>query len=122
MDEPEDDGNLDMCVLCGIGGSLVCCDGCPGAFHMRCIGETAKSMPDGEWLCAECCMGGRGEQRCEATAASLLLHSLPMAASVTGSAAVMALHALQLPVISSGLRLPQASRQVHVLPSLLQAT
>ena len=69
-DESEDDGNLDMCVLCGIGGSLVCCDGCPGAFHMRCIGETAKSMPDGEWLCAECCMGGRGEQCCEATAAA----------------------------------------------------
>ena len=70
VDEPEDDGNLDMCVLCGIGGSLVCCDGCPGAFHMRCIGETAKSMPDGEWLCSECCMGGRGEKHCEATTAA----------------------------------------------------
>ncbi|KAK9815815.1 hypothetical protein WJX72_010117 [[Myrmecia] bisecta] len=55
------DGNTDNCVLCGLGGSLLCCDGCPAAYHMRCIGESAKSIPDGEWLCAECSLGGRGE-------------------------------------------------------------
>ena len=27
---------------------------------MRCIGETSKSIPEGEWLCAECSLGGRG--------------------------------------------------------------
>ena len=58
--EFEDDGNTDMCVLCGLGGSLLCCDGCPAAYHMRCIGETAKSIPPGEWLCPECSVGGRG--------------------------------------------------------------
>ncbi|KAA6424010.1 MAG: enhancer of isoform C [Trebouxia sp. A1-2] len=57
----EDDGNTDLCVLCGLGGSLLCCDGCPAAYHMRCIGETAKSIPEGEWLCPECSVGGRGE-------------------------------------------------------------
>ena len=56
-----DDSNLDNCVLCGLGGNLICCDGCPAAVHLRCIGETAKSLPDGEWLCAECRMGSRGE-------------------------------------------------------------
>ena len=56
----EGDGNTDMCVLCGLGGSLLCCDGCPAAYHMRCIGETAKSIPEGEWLCPECSVGGRG--------------------------------------------------------------
>ena len=56
----EGDGNTDLCVLCGVGGSLLCCDGCPAAYHMRCIGETAKSIPEGEWLCPECAVGGRG--------------------------------------------------------------
>lgn len=59
-DENADDGNLDTCMLCGLGGALLCCDGCPAAYHMRCIGEGAKSIPDGEWLCAECSLGGRG--------------------------------------------------------------
>ena len=58
-----EDSNLDNCVLCGLGGNLICCDGCPAAVHLRCIGETAKSIPDGEWLCAECRMGSRGEHR-----------------------------------------------------------
>ena len=57
--DPEDD-NCDHCALCGMGGSLLCCDACPAAYHMRCIGETNKSIPEGEWLCAECSLGGRG--------------------------------------------------------------
>ena len=60
--DPEDD-NCDHCALCGMGGSLLCCDACPAAYHMRCIGETNKSIPEGEWLCAECCLGGRGTLR-----------------------------------------------------------
>ena len=59
--EFEEDGNTDLCVLCALGGSLLCCDGCPAAYHMRCIGETAKSIPQGEWLCPECSVGGRGQ-------------------------------------------------------------
>ncbi|KAK9868990.1 hypothetical protein WJX84_004562 [Apatococcus fuscideae] len=55
------DGNSDLCVLCTQGGSLLCCDGCPAAYHVRCIGETARSLPEGEWLCPECSLGGRGE-------------------------------------------------------------
>jgi PHD-finger len=56
-----DDGNADMCVLCGLGGNLLCCDGCPGAYHLRCIGESNRSIPEGEWLCPECQMGGKGK-------------------------------------------------------------
>ena len=58
-EEPEVENN-DCCMLCETGGNLLCCDACPAAYHMRCIGESAKSLPDGEWLCAECAMGGRG--------------------------------------------------------------
>ena len=60
MLQADEDTNLDNCVLCGLGGALICCDGCPAAVHLRCVGETAKSIPDGEWLCAECRMGSRG--------------------------------------------------------------
>ena len=59
-DQPDMDGNADACMLCNMGGSLLCCDACPAAYHMRCIGESAKSLPPGEWRCPECAMGGRG--------------------------------------------------------------
>ncbi|GAB4819339.1 hypothetical protein N2152v2_006385 [Parachlorella kessleri] len=57
----ETDANADCCVLCGAGGSLICCDGCPAAYHMRCLGLNAKSLGEGDWLCPECAVGGRGE-------------------------------------------------------------
>ena len=48
---------------CVQGGSLLCCDGCPASYHLRCIGEHAKSLPPGDWLCPECALGGRGAPR-----------------------------------------------------------
>ncbi|KAF2300663.1 hypothetical protein GH714_015039 [Hevea brasiliensis] len=32
------DINSDECRLCGMDGTLLCCDGCPSAYHSRCIG------------------------------------------------------------------------------------
>lgn len=29
--------NSNVCLVCGDGGSLVCCDGCPAAYHTTCI-------------------------------------------------------------------------------------
>eukprot|EP00967_Tisochrysis_lutea_P049855 scaffold61217_cov21-Tisochrysis_lutea.AAC.3 len=56
------DDNVSECVLCGIGGSLVCCDGCPAAYHSRCLTDTstARNAATQEWLCPECSVGGRG--------------------------------------------------------------
>ena len=31
------DRNGDECRLCGMDGILLCCDGCPSAYHSRCI-------------------------------------------------------------------------------------
>ena len=39
------DPNNDLCSLCGFGGSLLCCDGCPNSFHLRCV--QIRSPPDG---------------------------------------------------------------------------
>ncbi|KAJ0973469.1 hypothetical protein J5N97_021428 [Dioscorea zingiberensis] len=48
------DGNSDECWLCGMDGTLICCDGCPSAYHSRCIGLNKASLPDGLWFCPEC--------------------------------------------------------------------
>ena len=55
------DANADVCVLCGIGGNLICCDACPAAYHVRCVGESYRAMGSSEWFCPECRVGGRGE-------------------------------------------------------------
>ncbi|XVF46841.1 hypothetical protein PTKIN_Ptkin03bG0060100 [Pterospermum kingtungense] len=48
------DGNSDECRLCGMDGTLLCCDGCPSAYHSRCIGVMKMYIPEGPWYCPEC--------------------------------------------------------------------
>lgn len=60
--QDEADGSHDVCVLCGSGGNLLCCDACPATYHVRCVGESNRAMGASEWLCPECRVGGRGER------------------------------------------------------------
>ncbi|KAL3529989.1 hypothetical protein ACH5RR_009311 [Cinchona calisaya] len=48
------DWNNDECCLCKMDGSLICCDGCPAAFHSRCVGVVSNHLPEGDWYCPEC--------------------------------------------------------------------
>lgn len=48
------DGNIDECCLCKMDGNLICCDGCPAAFHSRCVGVVSNLLPEGDWYCPEC--------------------------------------------------------------------
>lgn len=50
------DGNSDECCLCRMDGELICCDGCPAAFHSRCAGIVTRLLPEGKWYCLECTM------------------------------------------------------------------
>uniref|UniRef100_A0A2P2JY60 DDT domain-containing protein PTM n=1 Tax=Rhizophora mucronata TaxID=61149 RepID=A0A2P2JY60_RHIMU len=54
------DGNSDECRLCGMDGILLCCDGCPSAYHSRCIGVAKMYIPDGPWYCPECTINKLG--------------------------------------------------------------
>jgi hypothetical protein len=46
------DSHHDECGVCGGAGQLLCCDGCPRAYHLACVG--LRRVPDGDWLCAFC--------------------------------------------------------------------
>ncbi|KFK34619.1 hypothetical protein AALP_AA5G169500 [Arabis alpina] len=47
----------DMCTICGNGGDLLLCAGCPQAFHTACL--KFQSMPEGTWYCSSCNDGPR---------------------------------------------------------------
>ncbi|XP_038992874.1 DDT domain-containing protein PTM-like isoform X1 [Hibiscus syriacus] len=48
------DWNSDDCCLCKMDGSLICCDGCPAAYHSKCVGVVNVLLPEGDWYCPEC--------------------------------------------------------------------
>ncbi|XP_053188161.1 histone-lysine N-methyltransferase, H3 lysine-36 specific, partial [Scomber japonicus] len=46
--------NVSWCFVCTEGGSLLCCESCPAAFHRECLNI---EMPKGSWYCNDCKAG-----------------------------------------------------------------
>ncbi|KAL7494974.1 hypothetical protein ACHAWT_004031 [Skeletonema menzelii] len=45
--------HLDECVICDDGGDLICCDSCPNAYHLSCLGLNTID-DEKEWFCPDC--------------------------------------------------------------------
>ena len=55
------DTHISYCIQCRDGGDLMCCDGCPAAYHPACVG--LKEVPDEDFYCPACvqvCCGDGG--------------------------------------------------------------
>jgi hypothetical protein len=48
----ESDHHYLYCVICGLSGDLLCCDGCSNVVHTHCI--SLKEVPEDDWFCEEC--------------------------------------------------------------------
>ncbi|XP_023892143.2 protein CHROMATIN REMODELING 4 isoform X2 [Quercus suber] len=50
------DGYYYECVICDLGGNLLCCDSCPQTYHLQCLNPPLKRIPMGKWQCPSCCL------------------------------------------------------------------
>ncbi|KAK1375721.1 Chromatin remodeling complex subunit [Heracleum sosnowskyi] len=48
------DGYFYECVVCDLGGNLLCCDSCPRTYHLQCLDPPLKRIPNGKWQCPTC--------------------------------------------------------------------
>ncbi|KAI6704812.1 hypothetical protein NL676_007774 [Syzygium grande] len=48
------DGYYYECVICDVGGDLLCCDSCPRTYHLECLDPPLKRIPLGKWQCPKC--------------------------------------------------------------------
>lgn len=52
--------NPDCCIVCGKSHSpttMLMCDNCDDAYHMKCLVPALETVPDGTWYCDRCLVG-----------------------------------------------------------------
>jgi hypothetical protein len=54
--DPDDD-HYNYCILCGLIGDVICCEGCPNVVHPRCV--NLEDIPDEDWYCSRCQREGK---------------------------------------------------------------
>uniref|UniRef100_A0A3B4XDE8 Autoimmune regulator n=1 Tax=Seriola lalandi dorsalis TaxID=1841481 RepID=A0A3B4XDE8_SERLL len=68
--------NDDECAVCKDGGELICCDGCPQAFHLICLDPPLTSIPSVREVCGVCHLGGGDLNQCLHCLACFHVHCL----------------------------------------------
>jgi hypothetical protein len=56
-EQKDNDGDSDACYVCGVGDDgdiLLLCDSCDNACHLGCCKPARKTVPKGDWFCAQC--------------------------------------------------------------------
>ena len=53
-EEESEEEHGEYCKVCKDGGELLCCDCCPGTYHMKCLKPELIGLPEGEWVCPHC--------------------------------------------------------------------
>ncbi|KAK9280486.1 hypothetical protein L1049_014178 [Liquidambar formosana] len=50
------DGDQNTCVICKLGGKILCCDGrgCKRSYHLSCLDPPLEDVPPGIWHCIWC--------------------------------------------------------------------
>ena len=46
------DGHYIYCIICGLSGDVICCEGCQNVVHTHCIG--LPQIPEDDWFCSKC--------------------------------------------------------------------
>ena len=55
LPQVSEDGNEEACIVCGVGGDIVCCDMCSGSYHEVCEQELrAHGVPESDVCCGMC--------------------------------------------------------------------
>jgi hypothetical protein len=52
------DGHYEVCIKCGRGGDILCCETCPTVCHYQCVG--LQTIPEADWTCWKCLSKGPG--------------------------------------------------------------
>ncbi|XP_078065270.1 autoimmune regulator isoform X2 [Mustelus asterias] len=78
---PSSQKNDDECAVCRDGGELICCDGCPRAFHLGCLVPPLTEIPIGTWRCWSCTPKG-GDSRAAISTVSEKNQQSPSTAGV----------------------------------------
>ena len=65
LDELPNMDTDEQCEACELatwvdGNELLLCDGCPRAYHLRCLDPPLESVPVDDWICPSC------KEKCEA--------------------------------------------------------
>lgn len=52
QEDKEED--IEVCEICGVGGTLLVCDSCSRLYHLDCLDPPLQSVPEGQWSCNAC--------------------------------------------------------------------